>query len=112
MEIEASEPGTGGAPVRARTVEDRVPTGSAGPPTDGLRGRWLLAARAAWVAVAVVTLGAFVAAVPVRYAELARPSEGASAALQEIGLSPAGYALYNVALDVALRVRLRRRRSS
>src|SRR5215217_5925675 len=67
------------------------------PPT--LRGRWLLLARAAWVAVAVVAVGRFVTAVPARYAELAHPNSGVRAALAEMGLSAGGYALYNVALD-------------
>src|SRR5215217_3645584 len=69
------------------------------PPT--LRGRWLLLARAAWVAVAVVALGRFVTAVPARYAELAHPTSGVRAALAEMGLSAGGYAIYNVALDAA-----------
>src|SRR5215218_7601370 len=67
------------------------------PPT--LRGRWLLLARAAWVAVAVVALGQFVISVPTRYAELAHPTARVRAALAEVGLSAGGYALYNVALD-------------
>jgi hypothetical protein len=64
-----------------------------------LRGRWLLLARVAWVAVAIVTLGAFAISVPSRYAELANPTENVSAALAELGLSAAAYALYTVALD-------------
>jgi hypothetical protein len=64
------------------------------------RGRWLLAARVAWVAVAVATLmGAFASSVPARYAELAHPSENVGDALAELGLSAGAYALYNVALD-------------
>ena len=64
-----------------------------------LRGRWLFLARVAWVAVAIVTLGAFAISVPSRYAELANPTENVSAALAELGLSAGAYALYNVALD-------------
>jgi hypothetical protein len=64
-----------------------------------LHGRRLLLARATWVAVALATLGAFVAAVPVRYARLAHPTEGVRAALAEVGISPGGYALYTVGLD-------------
>jgi hypothetical protein len=51
------------------------------------------------VAVAFVTLGAFAIGVPSRYAELANPNEGVSAALAELGLSAGVYAFYTVALD-------------
>ena len=70
------------------------------PTASSLRGRWLLLARAAWIAVAVATMGTFVAAVPARYAQLAHPTEAARTALAKIGLSAGGYALYNVALDI------------
>ena len=64
------------------------------------RGRWLLAARVAWVAIAATTLlGAFASSVPARYTELAHPSENVGDALAELGLSAGAYALYNVALD-------------
>jgi hypothetical protein len=56
-------------------------------------------ARVAWVVVAVIALGRFVTSVPARYDDLAHPTAGARAALAELGLSPAGYALYNVVLD-------------
>ena len=68
-------------------------------PSPTLPGRWLLLARVAWVAVAVASLGTFVAAVPARYAQLAHPTEAVGAALAQIGLSAGAYALYNVALD-------------
>jgi len=64
-----------------------------------LRRLWLLPARVAWVAVAIVTLGAFAISVPSRYAELANPTENVSAALAELGLSAGAYALYTVALE-------------
>jgi hypothetical protein len=63
------------------------------------RPRWLSLARVAWVVVAVVSLGRFVTSVPLRYDELAHPAAGVRTALAELGLSPGGYALYNVALD-------------
>jgi hypothetical protein len=63
------------------------------------RRRWLLPARVAWVALAIVSLGSFAISVPSRYAELANPSENTSDALGELGLSAGAYALYNVALD-------------
>ena len=64
-----------------------------------LRRLWLLPVRVAWVAVAIVTLGAFAISVPSRYAELADPTENVSAALAELGLSAGAYALYTVALE-------------
>jgi hypothetical protein len=64
-----------------------------------LRGRWLILARAGWVAVAITALGTFVASVPARYTQLAQPTTGVRAALAEMGLSAGGYALYNVGLD-------------
>src|SRR5918993_1453735 len=74
-------------------------TPRASRPSPTSRRRWLVLAQAAWVAVALATLGAFVAAVPVRYARLAHPTEGVRAALAEVGISPGGYALYTVGLD-------------
>jgi hypothetical protein len=71
----------------------------ASPPSPTLRGRWLLLARAAWVAVAVTVLGTFVISVTARYAQLSHPTARVRAALSEVGLSAGGYALYNVTLD-------------
>ncbi len=71
----------------------------ASPSSPTLRGPWLLLARAAWVAVALVALGSFAISVPARYAQLAHPTAGVRAALAELGLSRGGYALYNVSLD-------------
>jgi hypothetical protein len=64
-----------------------------------LRGHWLLLARAAWMAVALATLGAFVTAVPARYAQLAHSTEAVRTALADMGLSAGTYAFYNVAHD-------------
>jgi hypothetical protein len=61
--------------------------------------RSLVLARVAWVAVAVVALGTFVISVPARYAQLAHPTAEVRGALVEMGLSAAGYALYNITLD-------------
>ncbi|MGH3147650.1 MAG: hypothetical protein ACRDTR_17800 [Rubrobacter sp.] len=69
--------------------------------TPALRGRLLTLARAGWMLVALTTIGMFGASVPVRYAQLADASGEVRTGLAEIGLSAAGYALYNVALDVA-----------
>ena len=71
----------------------------ASPPSPTLHGRWLLLARAAWVAVAIAALGSFLISVPARYAQLAHPTAGVRAALAELGLSADEYALYNVGLD-------------
>src|SRR5215210_8306144 len=49
--------------------------------------------------VAVVALGRFVTSIPARYDQLARRTAGVRDALAELGLSPAGYALYNATLD-------------
>ena len=68
-------------------------------PSPTLRRRWLVLAKAAWVAVAVIALGQFVISVPVRYAQLVNPTAEVRAALAEMGLSAGGYALYNVTLD-------------
>ncbi len=51
--------------------------------------------------VAVAALGAFAISLPARYAELSPPAKSVSAALAEAGISAAGYAFYDVALDAA-----------
>jgi hypothetical protein len=71
------------------------------PSATTLRGYWLILARVLWVGLAAVTLGAFAFSVPVRYSQLSHPSASVRAALEEMGLSPDGYALYNVGLDAA-----------
>ena len=88
--------------TKGRMQQDREAEGRSQPasrPTSTLRRRWLLLARAAWVAVAFVALGSFVISVPARYTQLANPAAGVRAALAEMGLSAGGYALYNVTLD-------------
>ena len=69
------------------------------PSPTTLHGQRLLLARVIWVVLAALTLGVFVISVPVRYSQLSHPSASVRAALEEIGLSPGLYALYNVALD-------------
>jgi hypothetical protein len=90
---------TEGAREQRQGSEARAPRAS--PTASALRGRWLLLARAVWVAVALATLGAFAFSLPVRYAELSHPTARVLAALAEAGLSAGGYAFYNVALDAA-----------
>src|SRR5690349_619189 len=74
-----------------------------------LRGRWLLLARAAWLASAALTLGLFVAGIPVQYTRLAivcpTPSCASGQlrpisvqALHGLGLSLNFFASYAIAL--------------
>ncbi len=51
------------------------------------------------MALAVIALGRFVTSVPARYDQLAHPTAGVRDALEAIGFSAGGYALYNVTLD-------------
>jgi hypothetical protein len=88
---------TEGVDQQGRQVGGMTPRASRPSPT--LRRRWLVLAQAAWVVVAVVSLGAFVAGVPAHHDYLAHPTAGVRDALAELGLSPGGYAFYNVALD-------------
>lgn len=92
-------------------------TGTAAPgePAPRLRGRWLTFARAAWLIVALLAVGLFVAGIPPYVAELQKVClRGAEACsenrfltpewareLRELGISFGFYATYNVALGVA-----------
>jgi hypothetical protein len=81
------------------------------PPTK-LRGSRLYIARVAWVAVAALAMGVFVAGLPAEYAHYHNPcgSSGCGgpwqlepddvSALEGLGLSVGFYALYNVAIEV------------
>jgi signal transduction histidine kinase len=77
-----------------------------------LRGRWLLAARAAWVSVAAVSLVLFIAGIPaqVTFAQTVCPTDACSSgqlgpagmlALHAAGLTLGFYAAFVVALNVA-----------
>ena len=85
-------------------------SGASGTP---LRGRWLLAARAVWIASAVLVLGLDIAGIPYAYAQVKSICTSAACtetfggltpeevqALKEIGLSANFYAAYFVALLV------------
>jgi hypothetical protein len=88
------------------------------PADTRLRGPGLLLARAAWLTVAAVTLGLFVAGVPAQFAQLqvvcpsagnCPPQDGIGQlspaglrALYDLGLSLGFFAAYGVALDVVL----------
>jgi hypothetical protein len=77
-------------------------------------GRWLLLARAGWVALVVLTLGIFFASLPVYLALLQTPCVGTACAnqalltpeqagvLKGMGLSIGNYAAYMAALTLAL----------
>jgi hypothetical protein len=79
---------------------------------SGLRGRRLSIARVAWVAVAALAMGLFVAGLPAEYAHYhdlcGGPGCGGSwqlerdevSALERLGFSVGFYALYNVAIEV------------
>jgi hypothetical protein len=77
-----------------------------------LHGRRLLVARATWGALAMLSLGLFVASVPLAYDRYGALCEGVQCAfsqlspndakvLQEWGLSIDFYAAYNIAFDIA-----------
>jgi hypothetical protein len=76
-----------------------------------LRGRWLLLARMAWAAVAVLAAGLFVAGIPAEFALLQIPCPtlrcptgqlppAGLRALKDLGLSTGSFAAYSVAMDV------------
>ena len=80
-----------------------------------LRGRWLLLARAAWTAVAVLAAGLFVAAIPAEFALLHIPCPtlrcptgqlppAGLRALEDLGLSTGSFAAYSVTMDVLFAV--------
>lgn len=76
-----------------------------------LRGRYLLLIRAAWVVIAVLAVGLFVAGIPSEFALLHTPCltpicptgqlpPAGLRALQDLGLSPGSFAAYTVAVDI------------
>src|SRR5215212_2780788 len=88
------------------------------PPTRGdaaqpdrLSGRWLPVARAAWIAVAALTLGLFTLGIPAEFALLHVPcptvtcstgqlSRSGLHSLEGLGLSLDSFAAYTVAMDI------------
>jgi len=66
--------------------------------------RWLQLGRVAWLGVAVLTLGLFVASVGPRYAQFANPSAPVRHALSLLKLSVGAYATYNMALELLVAV--------
>ncbi len=85
------------------------------PADTRLHGRRLLLARAAWLVIAALSLGLFIAGLPAEFAQLQvvcptmpcmsdqLPPAG-SGALQDLGLAPGIYAAYGVALEVAFAI--------
>jgi hypothetical protein len=80
-------------------------------PASALHGRRLLVARATWVALATLSLGLFVASIPVAYARYGTLCEGVQCdffqlspedarVLERWNLSIDFYAVYNVAFDI------------
>jgi signal transduction histidine kinase len=69
-------------------------------PEARLRYAWLLAARAVCVAIAVLALVRFAAAVPSYYAQLSDPAETVRIGLAQLGISAGSYATFRLALAV------------
>jgi signal transduction histidine kinase len=94
------------APAPSAVSPDRTRAGD-----TRLRGRPLLLARIAWVGVAVLAVGLFVAGIPAEFALLQVPCPTSICAtgqlppsglraLEDLGLSPGSFAAYSVAMDV------------
>jgi hypothetical protein len=82
-----------------------------------LRGRRLLVARLAWVAVAVLTVGVFISVIPSEFARLRTPCTGAlscvwvphlsaenARAMEKLGISRNFFAVYFVAIEIVFMV--------
>src|SRR5829696_2109882 len=98
------------APMNPQTTTTEVASRKSEPVI--LHGRRLLVARATWVALATLTLGLFVASVPVAYDRYGALCEGAKCALLQLtpegakvlqrwGLSIDFYAAYVIAFQIA-----------
>jgi signal transduction histidine kinase len=75
-------------------------SGSRKVPGVRLRHAWILAARIACVAVAVLALVRFVVAIPFYYTQLSEPTEAVLTGLARLGISAGTYAAFRVALAV------------
>jgi hypothetical protein len=86
----------------------------ASTPATTLRGRWLVLARGAWIAVALLTVGVFVSGIPSEFARLRTPCSGTvgcvwtptltahnARELGELGFSVDLFAAYFVAIEIA-----------
>ena len=72
------------------------------PSNKPVASRWLALTRVAWVAVAMLALGLFVASLPARYEQLAHPGVRIHQALATLNLSSNLYAGYHVALEIVV----------
>ena len=79
-----------------------APAGPAAPANKQVPPRWLALTRVAWVAVAMLALGLFVASLPERYQQLANPDVRIHQALATLNLSSNLYAGYHVALEIVV----------
>jgi hypothetical protein len=76
------------------------------PPALTLRGRWLLPARVAWVALTAIVIGLHVSGIPYSYARqtgnlnFGRFTPEQLQAFENLGLTPEFYAAYTVAVPV------------
>jgi hypothetical protein len=84
-----------------------------GEPRTRIRGRWLILARVAWVAVVTLIVALFLVRLPAYYTALqtvctgavcgyAQPTPDSAQTLQKLGLSVSAYATFTLALDIAL----------
>ena len=88
---------------RADVMESVSPsrTASAGPADTTTMARWLPAARVAWAAIAVLSLGVFLVTVVLGYGQLTHVTGETRRSLAHAGLSPTSYALLRLSLDTA-----------
>ncbi len=101
-------------PVTQISARKRPRMTPEGAPSAALPGGWLSLARAAWLVVAALTVGLFLAGLPVEFAQLQLGCPTAACAssggltpvelrlLENLGLSRNFFAAYGVALDVVL----------
>jgi hypothetical protein len=91
-------------------IRPQLPRNSDASPPVRLRGRWLLLARVAWIAVAVLAVGLFLAGIPAEFALLQVPCPSVRCptgqlpptglhALEDLSLSTGSFAAYSVAMD-------------
>ena len=102
-------------PMASLEATTNIPKGAEPTADTTLRGRWLLAARVAWVAIAVLVVGLFIAALPYDFRELQTVCAGGddclvdvqltpedAEALEDLGLSIGFYARYFLSIEILL----------
>ena len=97
-------------PMASLEATTEIPQGAKPTSDTTLRGRWLVVARVAWVAIAILAVGLFIAALPYAFSELQTVCTGGDCqlddqltpedaeALEDMGLSLGFYARYFLAL--------------